>query len=62
MFFLKPKFYIIFILTWIFASYIIFTKLHSTTDDKKIYQERIDNLQNEVFLLQEKIFQLKLEK
>ena len=42
MFLLGNKFYIIFISLWIFGIYIIFTTFHSTSNNEKIFEDRMD--------------------
>jgi uncharacterized protein YlxW (UPF0749 family) len=61
MFLLGNKFYIIFISLWIFGLYIIFTTFHSTTNNDKIVEDRIEYLQNEVDSLRKKLTQLQSE-
>jgi hypothetical protein len=62
MFLLGNKFYIFFITLWIFGIYYIFTTFHSTTNNDKIFEDRIEYLQNEVESLRQKISQLHSEK
>ncbi len=62
MFLLGNKFYIIFILLWIFGTYFIFTKFRSTSNNDKIFENRIESLQNEVELLKQKLSRLQSEK
>ena len=52
------KFYIIFISLWIFGLYFIFTTFHTTTNNDKIVEDRIEYLQNEVDSLRKKLTQL----
>jgi uncharacterized protein YlxW (UPF0749 family) len=62
MFLLGNKFYFIFISLWIFGIYFIFTKFHSTSDNDKVFENRIEYLQNEVESLKQKLSQLQSEK
>ncbi|CAF1129035.1 unnamed protein product [Rotaria sordida] len=55
------KFYIIFILLWIFGLYCILTTFHSTSNNDKIFEDRIEHLQNEVESLRQKLVQLQSE-
>jgi F0F1-type ATP synthase membrane subunit b/b' len=57
MFLLGNKFYIIFISLWIFGLYFIFTTFHSTPNNEKIFEDRIEYLQNEVESLKKKLTQ-----
>jgi len=62
MFLLENKFYIILISLWIFGIYFTFTKFHSTLNNDKVFENRIEYLQNEVESLKQKLSQLKSEK
>jgi uncharacterized protein YlxW (UPF0749 family) len=62
MFLLGNKFYLIFISLWIFGIYLIFTTFHSTSNNDKVFEDRIEYLQNEVESLKQKLSQLKSEK
>ncbi|CAF4398582.1 unnamed protein product, partial [Rotaria socialis] len=52
------KFYLIFISLWIFGLYCIFTSFHSTPNNNKVFEDRIEYLQNEVDSLRQKLAQL----
>ena len=56
------KFYIIWILLWLFGIYFAFTKFHATLTNDQVLEERIVYLQNEVKLLEEQLSQIQLEK
>lgn len=62
MFLLGNKFYIIFISLWFFGIYFIFTKLHSTSNNDKVFEDQIEYLKNEVESLKQKLSQLQSEK
>jgi len=62
MFLLGNKFHIIFISLWIFGIYFTFTKLHSTLNNDKVLENRIEYLQSEVESLKQKLSQLQSEK
>jgi hypothetical protein len=61
MFLLGNKFYIIFISLWIFGLYFIFSTFHSTSTNDKVFEDRIEYLQNEVESLRQKLSQLQSE-
>ncbi|CAF4932014.1 unnamed protein product [Rotaria sp. Silwood1] len=55
------KFYIIFISLWIFGLYCILTTFHSTSNNDKIFEDRIEQLQNEIETLRQKLVQVQSE-
>jgi hypothetical protein len=59
---LGNKFYIIFISLWIFGIYFIFSKFPLTSNNDKIFENQIEDLQNEVESLKQKLFQLQSKK
>jgi len=62
MFLLRNKFDIIVIFLWIFGIYLIFRKSYSISDNDKVFEDRIEYLQNEIKSLKQKLSQLRLEK
>jgi hypothetical protein len=58
MFLFKNKFYIIFITIWIIGLYVVWITFHSSSDNGKTSEDRIEYLQNEVETLQQKILQM----
>jgi hypothetical protein len=58
MFFLGNRFYIIFISLWILGLYIVFSTFHSTSNNDKVLEDRVEYLQGEVELLRQKLSQL----
>ena len=55
---LRNHFYIIFIILWILGLCYILTTFHSTSNNDKILEDRIEYLQSEVDLLRRKLFHL----
>jgi hypothetical protein len=62
MFLLGNKFYIVFISLWIIGIYLIFSTFHTTPTNEKIFEDRIEYLQNQVDTLRQKISKLQTEK
>jgi F0F1-type ATP synthase membrane subunit b/b' len=62
MFLLGNKFYITFITLWIFGIYFILTTFHTTPNNDKVFEDRIEYLQNEVESLKQKLSQLQSAK
>ena len=62
MFLLGNKFYLLFITLWIFGVYFIFSTFHSTSTNEKVFEDRIEYLQNEVDSLRQKLTRLRSDK
>jgi uncharacterized membrane protein len=55
--FLFKKIYIIFVLLWVFANYLIFTRFYLTSTENKVRED----LQNEINSLKQKLSQLHVQ-
>jgi uncharacterized membrane protein YukC len=62
MFLLGNKFYIVFISLWIIGIYLIFSTFHTAPTNEKIFEDRIEYLQNQVDTLRQKLSKLQTEK
>lgn len=62
MFLLGNKFYLVFISLWIFGVYFIFSTFHSTSNNDKAFEDRIEYLQNEVDSLRQKLARLSADR
>ena len=62
MFLLGNKFYLIFITLWILGIYLILSTFHTTPNNDKVFEDRIEYLQNQVETLKQKLSSLQIDK